>query len=184
MRKPRVAGEKGVGAEHERGIRVVGERRHDAVVQRRGIEEHLDAGERRQNGAAGQAEGVKHRQRVEHDVRRAEVDARRHLIAVRLNVDVAERYALGRALCARREQNDRLGVGVAGPGGDDVGQPRSKQSGYARELVEQREPLAHILEIHHADARFPEGGHHVAELGDVDEASRAVDGPEHRRAAP
>src|SRR3546814_2634931 len=77
MRHARVAGEEGVGAEHDRRVGGVGEHRHDAVVQRRGIHERLHAREQRQQHAAGHAEGVEHRQRVEHAVGRIEIDARK-----------------------------------------------------------------------------------------------------------
>ncbi len=105
VRRARVAGEEGVGAEQDRGVRAVDQLRHDPVVQRRGIEIDAHAGDERQHEADRQAEGVEHRQHVEHLVAAAEIDARRGLRGVRQHVAVGEHDALRRAFRARGEQD-------------------------------------------------------------------------------
>ena len=68
----RVAGEERIGAEHIGRADAVNQLRHDAVVQRRRIEECRHAGEQRQHDAAHEAERVKRRQRVEQPYRRGQ----------------------------------------------------------------------------------------------------------------
>ena len=140
----RVAGEERVGAEEDRGVDAVGELRHRPVVQRRRIQKRADAGEQRQQQAAGQPEAVEHGQRVEDDVLRADVDDRRQLMTVREQVAVAQHDALRRAFRARREEHDRRIVGAFGRcrgrlASDDRTSARSRRAG--------ANLAAHVLEI-------------------------------------
>ena len=96
----RIAHQEGVGAEQHRGIGFVAELRHHLVVKRRGIEEGPHTGQHGQQRAAGEAEGMEHRQRVEHDVGCREGDARRRLVAVGVEVPVRQHHALGQAFGA------------------------------------------------------------------------------------
>ena len=59
---PGIAHEERVGAEQDRGIGVVAKLGDDLVVERRGIEEGAHARQDGQHGAAGEAEGMEHRQ--------------------------------------------------------------------------------------------------------------------------
>ena len=109
----RIAAQEGVGAEQDGGAGVVEQLRHDAVVQRRGIEVDRHAAEQRHHQAAGQAEGMEHGQHVEHHVLAVGGEAREALRGVGEDVAVRQHHALGHALRARREQDDGGIVGVA-----------------------------------------------------------------------
>ena len=95
-----IAGEEGIGAEEDGGVGIIGELRHEAVMQRRGVEEGLHPGQQRQQQPAGEAEGMEDRQGVEHHVSRVEIEQRAHLIAIGQDIGVAQHHALGRALRA------------------------------------------------------------------------------------
>ena len=114
MRIARPAVEERVGAEADRRIGVVDQRRHHPVVQRGRVVERPHAGDQRQDRAAGQTEGVEHRHRVEHDVGRGEIDHRGGLSAVGEQVAMAQHHALRRALGAAGEQHHRRRVGRTG----------------------------------------------------------------------
>ena len=81
-----IAHEKCIGAEEDRSIGVIGKLGDDLVVERRGIEEGSDARKHRQERAAGQAESMEHRERIEHDVLGGEIDARRRLKTIGLEI--------------------------------------------------------------------------------------------------
>ena len=128
-----------------RRVHVVRDLRDDAVVQRRRVEERAHAGQQRQQRAGRQAERVKQRQRVQDHVLRAEIDARRDLLAVREHVRVRQRDAFRHAFRARREQHDRRLVGH-----DALA--RVMQRGEAArdgglDLEPWRDSLAQVLEI-------------------------------------
>ncbi len=60
VRGARVAVQERVGAEHDGRVRAVNELGHDAVVERRGIEEDRDAADERHDEAAREPERVEH----------------------------------------------------------------------------------------------------------------------------
>ena len=108
-----VVGEEGAGAEHHAAIAVVGHFRNDAVVQRRGIEEQVHAGHDRQQRAAGEAEGMEDRQRVEHFVFGREVDDGAYLRDVGQQRAMRQHHALGLAFGAGGEQHHRRAFRIA-----------------------------------------------------------------------
>ena len=82
-------------------------------MQRRRIEIDRHAGNQRQHDAAGEAERVEDRQRVEQLVLAAEIDAGRALRDVGQHVAVRQHDALGQAFGAGGEQDHRPVVGLA-----------------------------------------------------------------------
>ena len=112
MRGARIAAEERIGAEDDGRVGPVDQLRHDAVVQRRGVEIDGHAGDQRQHRTRRQAEGVKHRQDVEHLVACMEVDARGGLRGIGENIPVGEHHALRRTFRARSEQDNRRIVGL------------------------------------------------------------------------
>jgi len=67
-------------------------------VQRRRVEKQIGAAHQRQQGASGQAEGMKQRQRVKKLVVGADVDHGTHLFNVGHDGAMRQRHALGFAL--------------------------------------------------------------------------------------
>ena len=134
VRDPRVAGQERVGAEQDRRVDAVDELRapsDSAAATDTGTSR--TPGEQRQQQAARQPEAVKHRQRVEDDVLRIEVDDRRKLMAVGQQVAMAQHDALRRAFRSRREQHHRRLVGARRR---STGRPRSADADERGELRE------------------------------------------------
>ncbi len=102
----RVAGQERVGAEQRGGVDVVHQLRDLPIVQRRRIEIDLHPGHQPQQQSAGQAEGVEDRQRVEHDVRRGEIEARGDLRDIGEKVGVGQHDPLRHAFRSGGEQHD------------------------------------------------------------------------------
>ena len=98
MGDARIAREEGIGAEHDRGVRLINELWDDAIVQRRWIKINRDAGDERHQQARGQAERMEDREGVEDFVGAVAGDAREALSAIRENVPVREHDAFRRTL--------------------------------------------------------------------------------------
>src|SRR3954453_15842014 len=94
VRHARIAPQEGVGAEEHSGVGAVDELGHDPIVQRRGVQEGFDTGQNGQKRPDRQAEGVKHRQRVEDLVLSVESDAGPDLMPVCLDVPMRKHHAL------------------------------------------------------------------------------------------
>ncbi len=69
------------------------------------------------------------------------------------------------------EKDHCLGIGISPASREVVGQSRQQQADEPDRLVEGRQMLAYVLEIDDAHVRFFERVDHVAELGELDEAS-------------
>ncbi len=165
MRIAGVSGKEGVGPEHDRRVGLIGELGNDAVVQRRRIKKRAQPRKHWQQRPAGQAERVKHRQSIQHDVRRAEIDSRAYLEAVRLNVGMAQRNPLRSPLGAGGEKNDARLVRIAAPVREVVVKRRYATLQQAEQLVQHGDALAQIFEVNHLGAAVLDGFDDVGELG-------------------
>ena len=154
-----VARAEGVRAADDGGLTLIKEPRHDAVVQRRRIEEHPHPGDDGQQRAYAEPEGVEHGQAVEQLVAGTYGEHAERLIAVGDDVEMAQKHGLGHALGARRE-HDRS-RGFRGSGRGHAEKRRKRADG----LVGRREIFGHIFKIHDAQSRFPEGLFHGREVG-------------------
>ena len=164
MRRPRIARQERVGAEHDGGIHPIDQLRHRAVVQGRGIEKDAHAEDQRQYHADGEPERMEHRQHVEHFVLAAEIDAGGALRGVRQHVAVGEHDALGHAFRAGREQDRGPIVGLA------LDQ-RFAGVEQAADLIAGRDAGANVLEIDDLD-RLLDCRDQVAEPALLDEDAR------------
>src|SRR4029079_13506396 len=98
-------------------------------------------------GTAGQAEGMKHRQGIEHDILCGEIDARRGLEAIGLQVAVGEDDALRNPLRSGCEENDRRRIAVGIPPAAAQRDAWKFTREEAVELVGKTQIVAQILEI-------------------------------------
>ena len=160
-----VLAQEGVGRKQDRGVHL-GQQVGDLFgVERRRILERLQPLQQRQDDAAGQAETVECRQRVEHDPGRIKVDVGRDLSGIGDQVLLAQHHALGRAEAAGGEQDDARRVRV-GPDAEPLGR---SAGGQAIQLVGQADSLAHIVQPDDISDRF-QLHDQVVQLGLVDEA--------------
>ena len=109
----RIAVEERVGAEQDGRAYAVNQLRHGAIMQRRRIEVDRHAGNQRQHDAAGEAERMEDRQRIEHLVFAAEIDPGRALRDVGEDVAVGKHDALRQAFGAGGEKDHAPVVGLA-----------------------------------------------------------------------
>src|SRR5437667_12800016 len=111
-------------------------------MERGWIEECLDPGEQRQEGADRQPEGVKHRQRAQEGVLGTEVETGGDLCTVGEYVDMRQHHSLWETLGTRRKQHDRRisrAYVIRTALRERSGEPRGNQSG---QLLQEGHPAA------------------------------------------
>ena len=160
-----IAGEERIGAEQRGGVDAVDQLGNLPVVQRRRIEIDLHSGHQAEHQAAGEAEGVEDRQRVEGDVGRGEIVAGEDLADVGEDVGVGQHDALRHALRTRSEQHRRGVVGLA-----RIKRATAIEDG--AQLVGRSSLVAEILQPNEARFAF-QLPHELFELAFLDEAARA-----------
>ena len=174
MREARVVGEEGAGAEQHGAIAVVGQFRNHPVMQWRGIEKYAGAGQQRQQGAAGEAEGMEHRQRVEEFVFRRQIDHRAYLRNVGQQRAMRQHDALRLAFRAGREQHHGGRFRISRRGGQILRDQHPQ-------LVEQADASGQVFQIQ--NALLAQAGQTGLQLAGGDEAARGDHGFDFRRRA-
>ena len=153
MRLARVAVEEGVRANHDGTVAVVENRRHRAVMQRRRINENVNATHEREQRADGQAEAVEQRHRVENPVIVLNVSDQQQLPNVRDQVRLGEFDPFGHAFRSAGEKDDR----------SVLGSRLIREARRVERMAKQHQPflgarsvLARVFEINQLDAGFDE----------------------------
>lgn len=105
--KARIVAEEGRGPEQHGAVAVIDQLRHDAIVQRAGIEKHLRAGHQRREQTNRQAKGVEQRQRRHKFIARGKIRHGADLLHIRQQAFMGMHHPFRIALRAGGKQHHR-----------------------------------------------------------------------------